>query len=636
MPSRISMSRRFLMSVGCALLACASARCAGDTPPTQTVDLTVASITIAPQAPASLQVGSTLLLVASALNSAGTAPPGTSFVWSSNNTNVATVDATGLVRALAPGQAVITVAAGGRSTGVTVTVAAVVTPAEGKLSVTPTDWEMEGGTSLQLSAQLQGVATTAVTWSVTGAGVTNAGTITSAGVYAAPATSSTLNVTIRATVISDATKFIDVPVAIVPPADLGSRATPVPWYGFEPRVVNFAAPGSVVLTVAVAGHPTSLVLVTNSNGTIPLLPLRTNTFGLSLPGAITLLGYQAGDLHNFIGYLDVFKGDQRLLRGNMFVNVLDPIVPAAAIMPLSADAQASAHVVNLRYDDLYAGNSVPIAVTKRFYQLFPDDYDFLAVIEQYRSFNNRFFMGLRNNVTGVGLSLFDNGAQYGSAARLQGVVHYPLDAIFDVGEKANSHEIGHRWMDYLIPGTLRNGAHWPLSDIAYGIMGISIGAGSVGGEFGYLLTPRGNGDYTMTAAEQATEFNDLELYLMGLNDKTEVAPHFVFVDQTQSSQLANGGVLHGPVTVVTVDTVIAYNGARVPGVSASQKAFKLASIVLSKGRLLSADEHAFFEHMAARGEARIPLQFSSGFLRGTTKPFFLATRGKATLSTTIR
>jgi len=57
--------------------------------------------------------------------------------------------------------------------------------------------------------------------------------------------------------------------------------------------------------------------------------------------------------------------------------------------------------------------------------------------------------------------------------------------------------------------------------------------------------------------------------------------------------------------------------------------------VLSAGGLLSPSEMAFFDHMAARGEARVELPFTAGLSSGITKPFYLATGERGTLSTTM-
>ncbi len=58
--------------------------------------------------------------------------------------------------------------------------------------------------------------------------------------------------------------------------------------------------------------------------------------------------------------------------------------------------------------------------------------------------------------------------------------------------------------------------------------------------------------------------------------------------------------------------------------------------MLSRGSLLTADELAFFDAMAARGSAETELPYTSGFSRGTTLPFYLATGGRARLDMRIR
>jgi hypothetical protein len=60
---------------------------------------------------------------------------------------------------------------------------------------------------------------------------------------------------------------------------------------------------------------------------------------------------------------------------------------------------------------------------------------------------------------------------------------------------------------------------------------------------------------------------------------------------------------------------------------AAPKFFDIAVVVISRDRLLTDDEMAVLEYFAARGEATTSLPFTAGFARGTTKPFYLATRG---------
>jgi hypothetical protein len=82
-----------------------------------------------------------------------------------------------------------------------------------------------------------------------------------------------------------------------------------------------------------------------------------------------------------------------------------------------------------------------------------------------------------------------------------------------------------------------------------------------------------------------------------------------------------------PSSTLTINDVIAVNGPRIPDAVASQKLFDIAVVVISRDRLLTDDEMAILEYFAARGEATTSLPFTAGFARGTTKPFYVATRG---------
>ena len=85
-----------------------------------------------------------------------------------------------------------------------------------------------------------------------------------------------------------------------------------------------------------------------------------------------------------------------------------------------------------------------------------------------------------------------------------------------------------------------------------------------------------------------------------------------------------------PSSTITINDVIAVNGARVPDTVAAQKFFRIGTVVISRDRLLTDEEMAILEYFAARGEATTTLPFTAGFARGTTKPFYVATRGLAT------
>jgi hypothetical protein len=411
------------------------------------------------------------------------------------------------------------------------------------------------------------------------------------------------------------------------------------WRSWEPRVFDSGTTQSAVLTVVVDSDPATLVVDLTTAGcvstteleTIPLVSVATNTYQATLTRAQLLHDYTDGDAHSTVGCLKLFGQP----KGNLHISVRTSAMQGVEVLQLAPDAQRSAHILNLRDDDLLLGTHVLTDRLTRFYLYLGDDYDFIAVLDQVNTTTNRSYFVRRNSIQGIGRQIFDR-LPPNFAPRLKGTVIFPIDSLFDAASRTVSHELGHSMMVYLNNPEFAAGfSHWPISDIAFGIMGFSIPGSNVGGNFPFSLIEQADGNYFLQSVPRAREFNDLELYLMGLISPNEVADHIVFREQDQGDQLRSGGILQGPVDVVTIDDVIAANGPRVPAFGIAQTAFRMATVVLSEGRLLSPGEMAFFDHMAARGETQVELPITEGLSRGITKPFFLATGQRATLSTTI-
>jgi len=471
-------------------------------------------------------------------------------------------------------------------------------------------------------------------WTVNGivGGNGRFGTITAAGVYTAPPIVPTGNpVTIRVAGAAVPDDSASVQLTIVPSTLAGE------WVAWQPRIVNAARTDSMSLLVHVSPGITRVQLSPTSGASYRVFRhLGGQLYQLDLSGDQMVGGYVTGDYHKFVGFIDYYSGSTRLMRGNGFVSVREATMPDAPITPLAGDAAATSRVLNVRVDGVPATGVSHSLATQRLYQLFPDDYDFVAIVQPVTYYQNRYYAGVRNTTTGIGVGAFDAGATYGSASRLQGVIHYPIDGFFDLGEQAAVHEIGHRWVNVLFNTPLSGGSpHWPVSTLASSVMGFNIPGSNVGGNFNSVFQPNGDGTYKVLAAPDTGRFYDLELYLMGLLPKDSVGPHFVFQNQAQFP-IATGGNAAGPVTTVTVDDIIAAKGARIPAYGSAQTTFRVATVVLSTGRLLSADEMAFFEHMALRGEATERLRFTSGFAAGMSRPFYVATGGRGRLTTTLR
>ena len=85
-------------------------------------------------------------------------------------------------------------------------------------------------------------------------------------------------------------------------------------------------------------------------------------------------------------------------------------------------------------------------VTRTFYEYFADAYTTLAIVMQAMQPMDALHRNVQNAVAGIGLPLFDDAAQYGSASVLQGVEVYPSGRWADLS--AVLHQQGHQWSDY--------------------------------------------------------------------------------------------------------------------------------------------------------------------------------------------
>lgn len=253
-------------------------------------------------------------------------------------------------------------------------------------------------------------------------------------------------------------------------------------------------------------------------------------------------------------------------------------------------------------------------------------------MKQVNSVHNRSYRAVKGDEEGIGRSdPIDRTEEFGSAGRLRGFVDYPVSNLFDNASPSGIHEIAHRWMVFIdVEGlSIRVGSHWAPGTAAEGIMGSTIGGQGI--QFRFELVEIGPNEHELRCVDRPRAYNDLELYLMGLLPADSVGPHVVFDDP--EIELACGS--RGTTTPFTIEDVAETNGARDPAYPDAPTDFRLANMVLSRGRLLTEEELSFFDQMAARGEAREELPYTEGFVRGTTKPFYLGTGGRETLTTRV-
>ena len=468
-------------------------------------------------------------------------------------------------------------------------------------------------------------------WRVNGVpgGSAALGNVSSAGVYTAPAIiPDGDSVVVTGEVQGDSTVRSASTVFFLP------NKTSTEYYVPLPRVVDVAEPAPTRFLVVPPANATSVIFLPKSGSPISLQPIGAGALTFTLDASVATAGYVPGTLHNFVGRLDYrASSGESVGVSNLNVNVRDAGMPDVPVTRMESDAQRSPYVLNVRTDTTFS-TAYPKGVS-RLRSLLGDHFDFIAVIHMATTRANRNYNGVRNDVRGIGASVFDISNQWSvEPGRLQGVIEFPIDWFFDGAGPAMVHEIGHRWINYSRDSVLgAGGAHWPLSTMGLGVMGISIPGSGAGGQFPWSLTPLGDGTVRVNKATPSDHYTPLDLYLMGLIPPDSVPPVQVLPPTTNLDALADGMIL--PATTFTVADYVAANGERVPATASAQRDFTMACLVLTYGRLLTAAEMTFFDSACARAETRTVLTTIDGLATEQASGFYLATGGRATLTTRL-
>ena len=227
------------------------------------------------------------------------------------------------------------------------------------------------------------------------------------------------------------------------------------------------------------------------------------------------------------------------------------------------------------------------------YSRLPDAYDFLVVtpatplwlpnpllLERVPNASS-----VRNEVEGVGMTLFDNSAGWGSAARLKTVVYHSSGPFTML-----AHELGHKWMAYLDSLTFSNGAcgvHWAEHQTIGGNMGLWPKI---------VETSPGVFKGVMQHKPDAfnASFSDLDLYLMGLKPLSDVP----LLKRLNNPDYTNpDSVRYTSITTIDPATLPMRYGARRPAYPGAQRDFTMATIIVKPLGWTDA-EFAYFSLLA--------------------------------------
>ena len=425
-------------------------------------------------------------------------------------------------------------------------------------------------------------------------------------------------------------------------AFLGQGAAPQIVYSeFRPTVIRSDRTQPVLFTAKISGTASRVALEVNgieremrddaTNGDVTA---GDTVYTLSLPANEIVQKLTPSDMFRpFVGFLNIYQLSTRVFRGNIFAEVITDDIPRLPVRDFAPDAQATASLFNVVDPQFVTGDTADITrITKKFYEYFPDDFDFINLVWAITRFQNRTHFAVRNDVRGIGLSVFNNSSVYGSKGKLLGISRFPISSVFDGAETGYQHELGHQWINFLsgVPALASGVPHWPISSLASGMMGFSIPPTGEGGTYACLLTPEAGG-IRLTPRIGSAVFNDLELYMMGLLPPDQVGEHIVFVNQAQAQTQPCSGLFTGPTIKVSIADIVGAVGPRVPDSTVSQRHFKAATIIVSKDGLLNADEMSFYSFFSKRAEETREVPFQSGFSKGIAKPFAISTGGRASL-----
>ena len=241
------------------------------------------------------------------------------------------------------------------------------------------------------------------------------------------------------------------------------------------------------------------------------------------------------------------------------------------------------------------------AIVHAFYRSMEDAYDSLIVFNDLDFDASRFSLAhaytVRNYISGIGEPLFDYGRFFGSPERLSAFVNmgslsdYPPSPFASIPGLPHgsmltilAHEIGHRHLAYAAfvdpeSGEIsldllgRQNAHWSFFFNSQA----SVLEGNAIRDHGEGVSPR----FETIAATQT--YSELDQYLMGLLDASEVSAMFLVKDPTAARGLGSRGrspevgvTFDGVRQEIRIEDIIAAAGERRPGFMASQKHFRHA------------------------------------------------------------
>jgi hypothetical protein len=239
-----------------------------------------------------------------------------------------------------------------------------------------------------------------------------------------------------------------------------------------------------------------------------------------------------------------------------------------------------------------------VTISQFFYDLFPDEYDFLLLHRERVPGSHGYFFPVRNDVQGIGRTPFDDSQLYGSDGVLRGIVEFgTTDSQFTmVFNTTVFHEFAHNWGasldDPALP--LSDQWHWFNNTTNIGMLNNCC----------HPFVSNGDGSFTKYCDFFFDHYSPLELYTMGAISGTELdtlVELYILEDPnifpTTNPHIACGeSVVPAVALPVSSTDIEAVYGPRIPTAASSQKNFATASVFVTD-RQMTIEEVTVASHI---------------------------------------
>lgn len=298
-------------------------------------------------------------------------------------------------------------------------------------------------------------------------------------------------------------------------------------------------------------------------------------------------------------------------RASHVLNIVDPELAMALRQLLTSDPST-----DQRTSD--ENRRLAHSITAHAFSAFDSDFDFIYAFTSEPMYTSLagFYVGLGNDVKGIGRDVQPPDVASGSRGRLRGLLAFRMGIEFPL-----NHETMHSWGVALQPTIGTDDGHWGTAG-TFGVLGGFDPDSLIDNADGTFLV----GHFSESGNDwRTTPFSTIELYLMGLVAPSDVLPIPVLNNIVILNNDAAGVSVEADVDTVTIDQIVAAHGARIPAFEDSQKVFN-ALFVLVSDRTLGRAELALINHIAQDYGRSSNDDFLS---------FEQATGGRATLTTQL-